>query len=90
MLRVDVVRCSGEAYCLDENAAKEKISGNSIVLATNRLGLDHSLYGPESIVKEGIIDFFSLMTTARVEIPIKISRTQVRLQDLYVSLDEVT
>lgn len=37
MLRVDVVLCSGEAYCLKENAAKEKIKGNDIALATNRI-----------------------------------------------------
>ena len=66
------------------------MKGNHIALATNQISLDLNLYGPESIVKEEIIDFFSLMTTARVEIPIKIYRTEVRLEDLYVSLDEVT
>lgn len=87
---IRLVLCTGKDYCLDRETALKELRDRFIGIATNRIRFEANLYGSASIVKELKQETFAIPTQIQIEIPVKVKRTEVQLQDLYVSLDDVT
>ena len=66
------------------------LHGRYLSLYSNRIRFDHQLYGPESIVKESEFHWFPIELQFKTEVPFKLRRTELRLQDYLFDMDDIT
>ena len=83
-------RCMGEDFCLDEEKAKNWLKGRFVVISANRIIFNPSKLNEESFSLEQFEEWIPVMTSAQVEIPYLVQKSEVRLQDGYFSFDEHT
>ena len=53
----------------------------------NQYRFDHTKFGKDSFIKESAMDWITINTQARVTMPMKVSMTEVQLQDGYIDLN---
>lgn len=83
-------RCMGEDFCLDEQQAKNWLKGRFIVISANRIIFNPSKLNEESFSQEQFEEWIPIMTSAQVDIPYQVQKSESKLQDGYFSLDEHT
>lgn len=76
--------------CADDETIKNYFAGSYIDLMSNRIRFDYRMFGEESLIKESTLVWTAVQTQIQTEMPFKITRTEVQLQDMAVNFDDLT
>ena len=90
MINIVLDKCMGHDYCLDEKEIIEWFSAKYIFLRLNRIRFDARKVGDEAIFKESFGQWVPVMSSAQIEVPFLISRTNLQLQDKLFDFDSIT
>ena len=75
---------------MDDKAITEYFKGSWIYLLHNQIRFDSQKFGHDSIIKESAMMFIPVSTQSQLQRKLEVQRTELKLQDLVVDLDEIT
>lgn len=77
MINIVLDRCLGQDYCLGEQEIKEWFRSKYIFLRMNRIRFEAKKRGDEAIVKESIGQWVPILTSASIEVPYLVQRSNL-------------
>lgn len=79
-----------KVVCASDEEIKSYFAGTYLNLMSNRKRFDFRNFGEASLIKESTLLWTAVTTQVQSEMPFKVTRTEVQLQDLMFNFDELT